>query len=274
MQSIIRRTGKRGTYDATFSQYYNDVGRTVVLDAQTERALFQQYKNGSIEARNCIIKSCLRFVVKLARKYTDDVDRLKDLISAGNMGLLDAIDRFDPTRNTRFLSYATHWILLHIRQHIHGDTLVQVPLWYQKTIRKMNRVKVRTMTETGERATDQQLCRAVGVTKTQLEHLRVDQFRYMDVEDMGLSNDGLETRVMSVELREKLEALLPQLPPKECFVVRAYYGFINDPWSLNQIATFLGVSSERVRQIKEGALEVLKRELKRQGTRKAADVCP
>lgn len=276
MRAVIRRIDKRCSHhDAAFSQYYNDVGRTTIIDAQTEQELFKRYKeHGDLEARDRIIESCLRFVVKLASKYTDDLDKLKDLISAGNMGLLEAIDRFDPDRNTRFLSYATHWVLLHIRQHLHGDALVQMPLWYRKTIRKINRVKTRVMTETGERATDKQLCRAAGVTRAQLEHLRVDRFHYLGVEEMNLSNDGIETRMMSTELREKLETLLPRLPAKECFVIRAYYGFIHDPWSLGQIATFLGVSSERVRQIKEGALGVLKRELKRQGAKHVSDVCP
>jgi len=288
VQVVSRSNERRGTRDSNFSRYYNDVGQTKILDAASEQELFKRYQEKhDIAARDRIIESCLRFVVKLATKYTDDMDRLKDLISAGNEGLLAAIDRFDPERNTRFLSYATHWVLLYIRNELNNASLVSMPLWYQKTVRKLNKVKTRVMTETGQRASDRQLCRAVGVTKSQLGHLRVDRFRYFTVEDMNLSNDGIESRTMSSETREMLQSMLYpdsasvkdssvlKLSPKESFVVGAYYGFVGDPWSLAQIANYLGVSSERVRQIKEAALEQMREVLeKKKGVYKPEDACP
>lgn len=287
MQSVSRKSERRGTRDSNLSRYYSDVGQTKIIDAATERELFRRYQEkGDLAARDRIVEGCLRFVVKLAAKYTDNMDRLKDLISAGNEGLLAAIDRFDPTRNTRFLSYATHWVLLHIRNELHNADLVSMPLWYQKTVCKLNKVKTRVMTQTGQRATDQQLCRAAGVMKAQLEHLRVDRFHYLTVEDTNLSNDGIEIRAMNAEMREMLKSMLypdstsandpsiPKLSPKESFVVGAYYGFVGDPWSLKQIANYLGVSSERVRQIKEAALKQMKGILeKRKGVHGSADVC-
>lgn len=259
-----------------------------MLDAETEKDLFRQYKRtGDLKARNKIVEGCLRFVVTLASKYTDDIDRRKDLISAGNLGLLCAIDRYDPERSTRFLSYATHWVLLYIRNELNSSNLVSMPLWYQKTVRKLNKEKTKAMTRTGQRASDQQLCQSVGVTKEQLTNLRVDRFRYFSVEELNLSNDGIEMRTMSKETRELLEEILTPLNPddtpegsrlsaKECFVVSAYYGFIDrDSWSLAQIANILNVSSERVRQIKEVALEQLRIVLeKKKGVAKTTDACP
>jgi len=288
MQVVSRRSERRGTRDSNFSRYYNDVGHTKIIDAATEQDLFKRYREkGDIAARDRIIESCLRFVVKLAARYTDDIDRLKDLISAGNEGLLTAIDRFDPERNTRFLSYATHWVLLRIRNELNNASLVSMPLWYQKTVRKLNKVKTRVLTETGQHASDRQLCGAVGVTKSQLGHLRVDRFCYFTVEDMHLSNDGIESRTMGSETREMLQSMLYpdlesvkdssalKLSPKESFIVGAYYGFVGDPWSLAQIANYLGISSERVRQIKEVALGQMREVLeKRKGVFKPEDVCP
>jgi len=260
-------------HDPNFSRYYNEVGRTEIIDAETEKVLFARYKEkNDIGARDKLIENCLRFVVKLASRYTDDIDTLKDFISAGNVGLLLAIDRFDPERNTRFLSFATYWILLGIRNELHNAGLVSMPLWYQKLVRKINRLRAQVVAKTGEEPTDKQLCTHLQIRKAQLQNLRVDRFRYIPIDLTNLSVNGTENKVAHILSRETLEDLLPHLPAKECFVLRAYYGFLHDPWSLRQIANFLGVSSERVRQIKVDALGQLKNTMHKMNIRSTTEM--
>ena len=275
MPGVSPRKTEHTARDDNFARYYKDVGKTKILDTETERRLFKKYrKNKDTDARNRILESCLRFVVKLASRFTSDPELLKDLISAGNEGLLLAIDRFDPSRNTRFLSYATYWVLLYIRDELNNVGLVSTPLWCQKLMRKIKQLKSETLAKTGQPATQKQLCRATRITKTQLDRLQTSQAHYLNIDDLHLSNDGIESKTMMSELSELFRSLLEPDSPnsmnpltifsqREIFVVRAYYGFIGEPKSLAQIAQHLRITSERVRQIKESVLSQMQRILER-----------
>lgn len=246
--------------DENFARYYRDVGQTAMIDAETERRLFWHYKyRKNLAARDRIIENCLRFVIKLARRYTHDMDTLKDLIAAGNEGLLFALDRYDPTRNTRFLSYATYYVLLYIRSELHNSGLVAMPLWRKKTIRKVQQVKNRAASSSSDDPDLQEICSEANVTPAQLEKLRVEKFHYTQIDHVSLSTNGNEGRAINQQAKDVLNKLLLGLGPKEQFVLRSYYGLVTDPMSLKQIANVLGVSSERVRQIKVDALTTLRR---------------
>lgn len=255
-----RKKGSGYGHDDNFARYYNDVGRTEILNAATERQLFKLYRKSKDRvARDKIVEGCLRFVVKLAHQYTSDLDQLKDLISAGNVGLLVAIDRFDPDRGTRFLSYATHWVLLHIRGELQSDSLVSMPLWRQKAVRRIRRLKSTSNTQKGIDPTDEEICYEADLSSSQLQKLRVESFCYVPLEGAALSNNGTESRTINAESVDILRQMLGTLGVKEQFVLRAYFGLVADPMSLRQIASVLGVCSERVRQIKSDALGKLRR---------------
>lgn len=248
------------TVDDNFARYYRDVGQTEMIDAATERKLFWHYKyRKNLAARDRIIENCLRFVIKLARRYTHDMDTLKDLIAAGNEGLLFALDRYDPKRNTRFLSYATYYVLLYIRSELHNAGLVAMPLWRQKTIRKVQRIKNRSASSDGYPPDTNTICEEADVTPAQLEKLRVEKFHYTQIDHVFVSTNGNESRTINEQAKDVLNKLLLGLGSKEQFVLRSYYGLVTDPMSLKQIANVLGVSSERVRQIKVDALHSLRR---------------
>jgi len=269
-----KQTGKPCRHDENFARYYADVGRTKILDAATERKLFQLYKRKKdLAARDKIIGSCLRFVVKLAHRYSNDVDQLKDLISAGNIGLLVALDRYDPKYKTRFLSYATYWVLLHIRNELHAADLIAMPLWRQKQLRKVRRVRASSSAQNGEDPSEEQICDELDITPAQLRKLQVESFHYVPVEHAGLSNNGTEARTMNAEAAVLLRQVLGALAVKEQFVLRAYFGLASDPMSLQQIAKVLGVTSERVRQVKVEALKQLKRSFHQLDVESAEHVC-
>lgn len=259
---------QRCDFDDNFARYYREVGRTKILDAKTERKLFQQYRRRKdLVARDRIIEGCLRFVIKLAHRYSSDINTLKDLIAAGNEGLFFALDRYDPERNTRFLSYAAHYVLLYIRSEIHNTELVTMPLWRQKTIRKVRRAKNKAAASSGCEPEADEICSDVNISLAQLERLQVEKFYYTSIEVPSLSTstngNGNDARTTTIneQAKGKLRELLLGLGPKERFVLRSYFGLVSDPMSLRQIAAVLGVSPERVRQIKVDALEKLRRSM-------------
>jgi len=263
---------KRNQINDNFDQYYREVGRTKMLDAKTERNLVLKYRrkkrDGTVywvnsEARDRIIQGCLRFVVTLACRYTADNQLLEDLVAAGNEGLLFALTRYDPNRNIRFLSYATHYVLLYIRNELHRVGLVAMPLWRQKTIRKMLRVRSEYATATGNKLPEEAICEKVDISLAQLDRLHIEKFHYVPFDTANLSANGNEGRAINKQAKELLERLMFSLGSKERFVLRSYFGLISDTMSLRQIANVLGVSSERVRQIKSDALETLRKDLSR-----------
>jgi len=251
--------------DRTFHRYYAEVGKTKIISAEEEKELFRRYKeNNDIEARDKLIHNCLRSVVKISCQYSDDAEKIKDLISAGNLGIFDALERYDPTRNTRFLSYATYWIKLYIREEFYSADLVSMPRWRQKAIRKVKKVKRHYATCKGRVAEDKEICDETELSPTQLRRLEVEELRFTPL-DAALCRmlKHSDTRAIentaAKETKEILENLMGLLSNKENFVLKAYYGSVFEPWSLRQIGNLIGVSSERVRQIKLDSLKRLHR---------------
>ena len=262
MESSSRRVCP-SNFDRNFFRYYNDVSHTEILDPVTERKLFKRYKkHHDMDARDRLLESCLRFVVTLAKRYSRNIDTLKELVSAGNLGLMHALDRYDPKHGTRFLSYATHWILLAIRNELYNRPLVAMPLWRQKAVRKIKRIKSRVEAENGTSASVNELAQEVDLSPTQLERLKVEYFKFTSIDEyfnLFSTNGTADAAVINDQGREILEDLLRALSVKEQFVLRAYYGLVTDRMSLREIADVLGITSERVRQIRMDALGRLRR---------------
>lgn len=261
--AITRHRGKF-TRDRSFQTYYNEVGRTEMLNAREELELFKRYKKKKDPAaRDKLVNNCLRSVVKIANSYSRNPETVKDLISAGNMGILEALERYDPSHKTRFLSYATYWIQLHIRTELSNAGLVTMPAWRQKALRKVRKAKAEVAKQEGRDASDEEIREATALSETQLQRLQVDKFQYAPVDVVNPALKANDTSILSAaidhETRDTLNAYLKALSVKEQFVVRAYFGLVLEPMSLRQIANLLGVSSERVRQIKVDALGRLKK---------------
>ena len=255
--------------DPNAVRYFRDVSQTEVLDATTERELFIRYKaTGDMSARDRIIGSALRFVVKLAKGYGRDAATTKDLISAGNIGLLRALERFDISVGTRFLSYATSWVLLEMRNELYNSGLVSVPLWRQKAAGKIQELNDRAATRHRRKATLPELQKDLDLTDTQIRKIcetpHVSVVYTQDYKRQFFDSKGnLDVYAMNSECRTQLKTLimannvLPTVADK--FTIKAYFGLMHDPLSLRQIANVLGFSSERVRQIRDRALARLKK---------------
>ncbi len=253
--------------------YYDEIGRTTpVSDPDEERRLILRWqKHKDAKARDILLKGHLRFVVKLARKRTKDHDRLQDLIAAGNLGLVKALDKYDLTRRppTRFLTYAGWWIQKEMLDNDYAtSTLVHVPTHRQKAQRKKAKAFQLALQKHGPTPQTTSLNPGYpeGMTVA-LDELRdvIENRRYFDeshkVPGWVSEND---IALMSESMRETtdtdrvLRLAISHLPPREQTVLNLYFGVKDDPRNLVQIAALLEMSPERVRQIKIAGVKQLK----------------
>lgn len=255
--------------DRTFSQYYKEVSNTKQLSPSEERDLFHRFKRkADLAARDQLVHNCLRTVVKIAARYSRDPEIFKDLISSGNLGILHALDRYDPSYNTRFLSYATYWIHLFIREEA-SSNLIPLPKWRKKALAKIGREKERIYQREGRKAEEEDLRGCAQLSDVQLERLlRSDgnpQFTVAEeTYDPHLSvvgNFGGDIDV--ARTRDLFKEQVLKLPHRERFVLLSYYGLIMPSMSLRQIGSIINMSSERVRQIKVQAMTRVREKLNR-----------
>jgi len=199
----------------------------------------------NFKSRDKLISGALRFVVKVAKEYAYrtkgpgfDNEVLTSLISAGNVGLLVAADKFDTSRNTKFLTYAAWWVREKILEELDNQGLIRVPAHKQKALRALRKYGSGTDVET--------------------PHVTLEPVDAIDDaghSDSRLERDLVNTYGLSV-LRQALDALV--LRERDKYIVLAYFGSREDPKNLRQISKRIALSSERVRQIKKDTLSQIK----------------
>lgn len=199
----------------------------------------------NFKARDRLISGALRFVVKVAKEYAYrtkgpnfDNDLLTALISAGNVGLLVAADRFDTTRNTKFLTYAAWWVREKILEELDSQGIIRVPAHKQKALRAQRKHG--------------------GGVDVEAPHVTLDSVEAIDTAghcDATLERDLVNTYGFTL-LREALDKLA--LRERDKYIVLAYYGAREEPKNLRQISKRVDLSSERVRQIKKDTMAQLK----------------
>lgn len=262
--------------DRVYAQYFRDVSRArMPANAYEERALFDRYLNrGDQRARQLLVEGGLRFVIKTAKQYhRGDTDFLKNLIAAGNVGLMVAVDRYRPwvikcprcgkknyvaaqkyqrcgdcsrklrsqdaqLYTTRFLTYAAWWISEAIRTELYETSLVHIPPYKQKEHHRRR--------QSGEE---------VG-----LHYVPYDES--LDEFTVPVPVGDTEEELTNLHARDLLRTLLRGMKDRQAFVIIAYYGLREDPKTLREIAAKLGICPERVRQIKVDAMKELHRRLR------------
>jgi RNA polymerase sigma factor (sigma-70 family) len=242
--------------------YFSDIAKTIpIRDAKVERKLIRRWqRHKDLSARDELVQSHLRFVVTLARKRSRDPDRLPDLIAAGNMGLIKAVDKYDLRRKpaTRFLTYAGWWIAKEIADEDYTtSSLVHVPIYRHKAQRRQAKLYQKALQSEGP---DSPALRAMdrgypeGVT-TEISGLR-------ESADEGAGNTSVT--YSQHWSNHHLRRVIGRLPPREQTVLNLYFGTKDDPRNLVQIASILGMCPERVRQIKINGVRLLRDALEAQ----------
>lgn len=237
----------------SFSIYYAEVSRTApVEDASEERRLIAAWqRKKDTKARDTLIQSHLRFVIKMAKKRASNLDKLQDLIAAGNIGLLKAIDRFELKNRTRFLTYAGWWIQEEMfREQYATSSLVHVPTHRQKAQRK--RIKEYN-----------QALVTHGPTSKKAQNLQPGptEGRTVPMDDLYLLPDeNVATHPAHYDhlsANSQLRHVVSTLPLREQTVLNLYFGIKDTARNFVQIASMLGMSPERVRQIKINGMSLL-----------------
>jgi RNA polymerase sigma factor (sigma-70 family) len=231
----------------------------LVDDPTEERRLLRRWQQqGDVQARNAIVQTHLRFVVKQAHKRSKDPEAVKDFIAAGNLGLLKATDKFDWARKPyiRFLTYAGWWVYEEMsNQDYTTATLVHVPAHRQKAQRRNAREFRAAMQEHGPENAGVQ---AMNPGRSESIVVSIEAARH--------TADVMEAEPTSSYGSDRLRALVREgigrLPPREQTVLNLFYGVKDDARNLIQIASIMGICPERVRQIKLNGMQLLHTELK------------
>jgi len=241
------------------SMYYAEVARTpLVDDPREEKRLLKRWQcQQDVKARDAIVQTHLRFVVKMAHKRSRDPEAVKDFIAAGNLGLLKAADKFDWARKPyiRFLTYAGWWVYEEMSTQDYTTTLVHVPAHRQKAQRR-NAREFRAAVQ------------AHGPDAAQVQDLNpgLPEGVVTSIEAARHTPDSSEADPHSTYGAERLRSLvrngIDQLPPREQTVLNLYYGVKDDARNLVQIAAIMGMCPERVRQIKINGMQLLHDDLK------------
>ncbi len=253
--------------------YLREINETALLTAVEERELATRIGEGDVEARDRMVRANLRLVVNIARGYTGKGLGLQDLIEEGNLGLLRAVEGFDPGVGTRFSTYASYWIKQSIKRAlINSAKTIRIPAYMVELLSKWRRATARLAEGLGRTPTPEEIARVLGLPKKKLPIIKKAIRIYNSTPQTDQTDSGwsLGEMVMDERLRSPEEELvenddlkhvmqmLDTMETRESTVLRLRFGLGGaEPHTLKEIGEQLGLTRERVRQIETEALNKL-----------------
>jgi RNA polymerase primary sigma factor len=276
----MRNTNHPGRPHPQLDAYLRDIRRTPLLSAGQEREVAYRVANGDPEARDHLARANLRLVVKIARGYARKGMPLQDLIEEGNLGLLRAVEGYDPDMNTRFSTYASYWIKQSIRRALTRTShTIRLPAHLQHLLSRWRRADAELREELGRAPADGEVARRLGLAgkklRTVLHALRNQQAAPNGADEERASVDlflpdhrckAPEVEVADEEEKRKALGLLDGLDRRKALVLRLRFGLEGDEaLTLEEIGGRLGLTRERVRQIERQALADLAEKIRTPG---------
>jgi RNA polymerase primary sigma factor len=254
-----------------FELYLHEINETQLLSAQEEKEIaYRIIDDGDVEARDHLVRANLRLVVNIARMYIGKGLCLPDLIAEGNLGLLRAVEGFDPDMETRFSTYASFWIKQSIKRALlNTGKTIRVPAYMAELMNKWRRATARLQEELGRTPTQEEIIASLQLPKKKLKIIQKALRIYnavpqTDGPEAGAFIDDMlpdehsgspDSRLSASDDIHQVLGLLSALDERSASVLRLRYGLDGeDPKTLKEIGDRLGLTRERVRQIERDAL--------------------
>jgi RNA polymerase primary sigma factor len=265
--------------DSGIKIYLREIGQIPLLTPEQEIELAARIKKGDQEARALMIRSNLRLVVKIAHDYANLGLPLLDLISEGNIGLMKAVERFDPAKGGKLSTYAAWWIKQSIKRALANQSkTIRLPVHLVDKISKMRRVAMQMSEELGREPTDDELAEEVGLSAAKVSQLKTVAIRPASL-DAPISDDDTTEfgeivgdaealtpfeRLRDKNLRDEVGDLLSVLDEREKKIIFSRFGLDGGKAkTLEEVGKKFGVTRERIRQLQNIALMKLRRALQK-----------
>jgi RNA polymerase primary sigma factor len=255
--------------------YMREISKTPLLSAQEELDLSVRIQRGDSEARSHMIRANLRLVVKIAQDYVNFGLPLTDLISEGNLGLMKAVERFDPEKGVKFSTYAAAWIKQSIRLALANQSkTIRLPVHVGDKIARMRRIAVLLTEAIGREPTDEELADELGLPRYKLALLRQSAHRQTSLDAPII--EGEETAygemirderaihpldmLADKDLHTQLDGLLSVLNNRERRIIDLHFGLGGRvALTLEELGNDFGLSCGRIRQLQNAALDKMRR---------------
>jgi RNA polymerase primary sigma factor len=261
--------------DGALNSYLRKVGQVRLLTPNEEIELGRKIRNGDAAAREQMIHANLRLVVTIARDYVNLGLPLPDLISEGNIGLMEAVGRFDPGKGSKLSTYASWWINRAIqRALVNQSKMIRLPAEVVDRIRRMRRVSAQVSNDLGREPTDEELAEELGIPNEKIVRLRTVGLRPVsfdapisDEEQTALCENIPDEQsltpfelLLEKDFSEQIDRLLKTLNEREIKIITHRFGLNGTPAKpLEQVGELIGVTHERVRRLELAALAKLRR---------------
>jgi RNA polymerase primary sigma factor len=265
--------------DSSLKLYLREISKTPLLTPEEEVQLAKRIKKGDKEARSHMIRANLRLVVKIAQDYAGYGLPISDLISEGNIGLMKAVERFDPKKGGKLSTYAAWWIKQSIKRALANQSkTIRLPVHMVDKIAKMRRISTILAEALGREPTDEELADEIGLPRRKLAMLKQASQRPTSLD--APINEGEATEYGEIigderaanplemlsdkNLQGQLDGLLSVLDERERKIIDERFGLTGKkPMTLEEVGRQFGVTRERIRQLQNSALTKMRRALRK-----------